>query len=166
MKRLVLYLAVALVSFATGVTASYSWQYLTERSVSCDRPIPNVETTNILAVTETNQRKYHRGVAGRAIRGSFITLNSTDGLGFTKWTVYFDSPQLANEALQKRLRKAVRIISREVTFGQDGTEIGEKVVAVFRGNTASLLWTEQDEMCEVEGSSLHDILEYRKDFRR
>lgn len=162
MKRLTLYFLVSLVSFVIGVAASFGWNYLKNPpGVYCSV----TESARIPSTAESNQRKYIRSIAGLATRGSFITLNSSDGLNFTKWTVYYDSPQLANKALQKRLKQAVRIISREVTFG-DGVEIGEKIVAVFPGNGVSLLWTENDEMCEVEASSLHDILEYRKDFKR
>lgn len=161
MKRLALYLLVSLVSFVIGVAASDGWRYLTKPAF----PFDPINIVVISSTAKSNQRQYQRGVAGLATRGSFITLNSADGLNFTKWTVYYDSPQLANKALEKRLKKAVRIISREVVFG-DGTEIGEKVIAVFPGNAVSLLWTENDEMCEVEASSLPEILEYRKDFKR
>ena len=117
------------------------------------------------------ERIYERGLAGQATTGSFITLHSSDGMSFTKWSVYCETPRRAKREFQKRLKKAVELVSREPVLDEQGQQIGEKVVALFSpddpdNSPASLLWTEKEELFQVEGSSLHDILEYRKDFRR
>jgi hypothetical protein len=122
------------------------------------------------SVGQNSGRTYTRGVAGLALRGSFITLYSCDGMAFTKWTVDCRSSEDATRKLQQAVRNASRIVSREVTYGKNADIMGEKIVALFHVNgknaSASLLWTENDEFCQVEGASLHDILEYRKDFHR
>jgi hypothetical protein len=117
------------------------------------------------------ERTYERGPAGLAATGSFITLYSSDGMNFTKWSVYCDTPRRAKREFEKRLKKAVEIVSREPVLDEHGQQIGEKVVAVFSpdghdNSPAALLWTEKEELFHVEGSSLRDILEYRKDFGR
>jgi hypothetical protein len=118
---------------------------------------------------EASKRVYKRGPAGEATTGSFITLYSSDGMSFTKWTVECRTPEGARKEMQKRLSKAVRIVSREPLFDQNGEQIGETVVALVPPNgadyaAATLIWTEKDELCQVEGSTLGNILEYRKDF--
>jgi hypothetical protein len=71
--------------------------------------------------------------------------------------------------MHKRLSKAVRVVSREPLFDRGGEQIGETVVALVPPNgadyaAATLMWTDKDELCQVDGSTLGNILEYRKDF--
>ncbi len=118
---------------------------------------------------ETSKRVYKRGPAGEATTGSFITLYSSDGMSFTKWTVECRTPEGARKEMQKRLSKAVRIVSRGPLFDQNGEQVGETVVALVPPNgadyaAATLIWTEKDELCQVDGATLGNILEYRKDF--
>lgn len=175
MHRLALYVAVALISFATGTIASWGWNQLNEVGRTVIEPSTSIEL--VLApptptVNKTGQREYYlSGLSGLSYgRGSFTTITSSDGMVFTKWSLYFPSPyskaKNANEALEQRLSKATGTISREVTFGDDGKPIGEKVVALFGPRGASLLWTANNEMFEVEGASVRNIMEYRKDFKR
>jgi hypothetical protein len=98
-------------------------------------------------------------------------LNLSDGINFTKWTVYCQSPDEAARKLQKSIRGAVKILSREPTYDEKGHQVGEKVVALFSKSEAqdapaSLLWRENEAFFRVEGLSVQDILEYRKDFSR
>ena|SRR5258706_6725483 len=118
---------------------------------------------------EAPKRVYERGPAGLATTGSFITLFSSDGMSFTKWTVECRTPEGARKEMQKRLSNAVRVVSREPLVGQNGEQIGETVVALVLPNgvdyaAATLIWTDKDELCQVEGATLGNILEYRKDF--
>ena len=167
MRRLAFRLSVALLTFTLGVTVASLWFVSRHRS-----PVAgNVAVNSPSQAPAKQERKYERGPAGEATTGSFITLYSSDGMSFTKWSVYCDSPQRAKREFQERLKKAVGIISRESVFDEHGQQIGEKVVAVFSpsdpdNSPASLLWTEKEELFQVEGSSLQNILEYRKDFRR
>jgi hypothetical protein len=91
-------------------------------------------------------------------------------MNFTKWSLYCHSPERAERELAKRLKDGV-IVIREDVFGEDGHRIGEKIVAQFspgggNGRGAALIWTENEELFEVDTSSVQDILEYRKDFNR
>jgi len=118
---------------------------------------------------EAPKRVYERGPAGLATTGSFITLYSSDGMSFTKWTVECRTLEGARREMQKRLSKAVRVVSREPLFDQNGEQIGETVVALVPPNgadyaAATLIWTDKDELCQVDGATLGNILEYRKDF--
>lgn len=115
------------------------------------------------------KRVYERGPAGETTTGSFITLYSSDGMSFTKWTVECRTPEGARKEMQKRLSKAVRVVSREPLFDQNGEQIGDTVVALVPPNgadyaAATLIWTDKDELCQVDGATLGNILEYRKDF--
>jgi len=114
-------------------------------------------------------RTYSRGLAGSSTAGSFITLNSSDGMSFTKWTLDFDSSAQAQGEMEKRLKDAVKIISREPLFDGSGERVGETLVALVPPNgadyaAARLMWTHKEEFCQVDGATLNNILEYRKDF--
>jgi hypothetical protein len=114
-------------------------------------------------------RTYSRGLAGSSTVGSFITLNSSDGMSFTKWTLNFDSSARAQREMAKRLKDAVKIISREPLSDGSGERVGETVVALVPPNgadyaAARLMWTNKEEFCQVDGATLNNILEYRKDF--
>ena len=89
---------------------------------------------------------------------------------FTKWTTDYQNPERANAALQRKLAKALDIVSRERTKDNNGREVGETVVARFAqrnrdAGPASLLWTTDSELCQVDSASVQNILEYRKDFK-
>ena len=158
MRSLTLRILVALSTFVVGIAAGSAWRALDSKHLP------------IFEAFEKQERKYTRGPAGEATTGSFITLYSSDGMSFTKWTVECGSPEGAKREMQKRLNKAVKIVSREPLFDQNGEQIGETVVALVPPNgadyaAATLLWTEKDELCQVEGATLGNILEYRKDFK-
>ena len=92
-------------------------------------------------------------------------------MSFTKWSVYCGSPEGAERELKKRIKKAIKIVSQELVFDKAGHQVGEKIVVLFSpgdpdNSASSLLWTENDELFQVESSSLQNILEYRKDFKR
>ena len=138
-------------------------------------PTPSVERNNNAGQTSKSGRKYSRGIAGEGAEGargaSFITLNSSDGMEFTKWSTNYETPERASAELQRKLGKALEIVSREPTLDANGREIGQKVVARFAPSNrdagpASLLWTEGSELFQVDSSSTENILEYRKDFNR
>ena len=163
MRKLIIRVLVALLTFEVGITAASLWYYTSSNS-RFSKPVSRLFAT-------TQERTYQRGPAGEATTGSFITLNSSDGMHFTKWSVYCRSAEGARRELEERTKAAVQIISRESVVDKSGQQIGEKIVAVFSPNdsrhcAASLLWTENEEMFQVAGSSLQNILEYRKDFKR
>jgi len=161
MQRLTRRVLVVLFTLTIGVAIAAAWNFLRRPNSTAQAP-----TVGLALHSENNNRTYERGIAGSATTGSFITLISSDGMSFTKWSVYCRSPHRTEQELQKRIKKAVEIVSREPMFDDDRKQIGEKIVAVFSSNVASLLWTEKEWLFQVEGSSLRDILEYRKDFKR
>ncbi len=166
MRRVAFFILVACSFFTVGVIAFLSWHFISGPSSATIPP-----ASIISSVVGANNRRYERGPAGLATRGSFMTLNSSDGMSFTKWSVYCRSPRHAAIELRKRTRKAVEIFSREPVVDEKGQQIGEKLLALFSRNDstnalASLLWTENEEFFQVEGSSIQNILEYRKDFHR
>lgn len=167
MRRLTLRVIVALITFVIGVTAASLWLIFPRRSSVAVK----LEVTTPPQTPVKRERTYERGPAREARDGSFITSYSSDGMNFTKWSVHCDTPRRVRREFEKRLKKVVEIISREPVLDEHGELLGEKVVAVFSpddpdNSPASLLWTEKEELFQVEGSSLHDILEYRKDFGR
>jgi hypothetical protein len=86
---------------------------------------------------------------------------------FTKWTTDYETPERARAQLERKLAKALEIVSREPTKDTNGREVGETVVARFANNNrgagpASLLWTTGLELCQVDSSSIQNILEYHK----
>jgi len=116
------------------------------------------------------ERKYARGPAGEATTGSFITLESSDGMTFTKWTVDCASVEAAKMEMTTRLKTAVRVVSEENVFDKNGEQIGKEVVALVPPNgadyaAAMLIWTEREVLYQVDGATLGNILEYRKDFK-
>ena len=120
-----------------------------------------------------SDRTYTREVAGQAPvgapGGSFFTLISSDGMKFTKWSTDYETPERANAHLQRKLSKALEIVSREPTEDASGRRVGETVVARFAATNhdagpASLLWTAGSELFQVDSSSIQNILQYRKDF--
>ena len=163
MRRLTLHFIIALLAFIIGVASVSLWFILR-------RPSPGAANIPVQLPAEP-KRTYERGAAGESNRGSFITLISSDGMRFMKLSVYCYTSKRAGRELQKRLRKATEIVSRETVFNEGGQEIGEKIVALFSPNDpenspVTLIWTENEKLYQVEGASLHNILEYRKDFRR
>ena len=163
MRALFLRILVATLTFSIGVTSVFVQKFFASNS---DRKSIVVA----LATPAQPQRKYERGPAGSATYGSFITLNSSDGMNFTKWSVLCDSPEKAARELMKRI-KGSNIVTREDMLDETGCRIGEKILAQFPGDDrdgrgAVLIWTENKELFEVHASSVQNILEYRKDFNR
>ena len=160
MRTISFRILIAIVTFAIGVSSVFL-RHLIGR---CSREITSI------ASPSKPPRTYGRGLSGSATNGSFITLNSSDGMNFTKWSVYCGSPERAERELAKRIEGG-KIVTREVVFGEGGRRIGEKVVARFAPNerdsrAAALIWTENEELFEVDTSSVQYIFEYRKDFNR
>lgn len=160
---------VCLLVLGCAVVSCRSWDN-DELSVTQSKPPPSPA-----AKQSDRGRLYKRGIAREAGAGSrgasFITLESPEGNKFTKWSSHFDSSERATVELQNRVSKALEIVSREPVFDTEGHQIGEKVVARFSPHSrlagpASMFWTEDEEMFEVDSDSVRNILEYRKDFNR
>jgi hypothetical protein len=167
MRRFTLRFIIALLTFIIGVTAVSLWFVLRHSSLGFFNQAVNPPVQTLVK----SERTYQRGAAGQSTEGSFITLISSHGMSFTKWTVYCRTPQLATKELQKRLNKATEIISREPVLDKGGQQVGEKILVGYsvrypNVRDASLIWTEKEWLYQVDSSTLQNILEYRKDFKR
>ncbi len=172
MRRLTFRFLVGFLTFLVGISAASLWLVARYQSPVIIEPAKNVS----VPVPAKRERTYERGIAGSATvdnprGGSFTSFHSSDGMSFTKWSTDYGSLNHADKQLQKRLKRALEIVSREPVFDESGRKVGEKVVASFPphydgAGPASLLWTYGSEFFHVDSASVQNILEYRKDFNR
>ena len=170
MRRLILRLAIAFLTFTIGIAAATLWSiYLSKPS-----KIVKVEKVQPTVSPIKQERTYKpAGVAGSCITDagygcSFTGFESSDGMTFSQMSEFYDSPKRANRKLEKKLKKATDIIKREPVYDEQGKKVGEKVIATFPPNdpyngVAELLWTYESRFTYVSGTSLQNILEYEKD---
>jgi hypothetical protein len=99
---------------------------------------------------------------------SYITgYEAPDGVMISESLWTFSSPSRAKRELQKWLKDAASIIERGARYDDKGREIGERVMALFNSKeegkkVAILLWTEKDNMYEIESFSISDILKFEQ----
>jgi len=157
---------------AAGAVTSCNYNHA---KIAADTPVatPATAANNNARQASKSGRTYTRGIAGEGAEGargaSFITLVSSDGMNFTKWSTDYGTPERASSQLQLKLAKALEIVARESTKDVNGREVGETIVARFSANNrdagpASLLWTAGSELFQADSSSVENILAYRKDF--
>lgn len=171
MNRFTIRLIVAFLTFVIGIAAASLWFMLHESPTVTIKPAEKFSPT---AAPTQPERTYEMGITGRGIpkngaSTAFSDWHTSDGMSFYRWSEYYDSPERANRALQKVLKKAGKIIKRESLFDAAGLKIGEKVIATFppknpKYGAATLLWTYGSTFRYVSGSSLENILAYEKDF--
>lgn len=94
---------------------------------------------------------------------------SSDGVVVSIMRENRDSPTKADRALQKRLKRAIRIIERGSTLDEKGQRVGERVVAMFaldnsQKEQASVLWTNGQQLYYIESLSLKHALEFERQF--
>ena len=120
-------------------------------------------------VGRISQSKYK--VLGHACGGSYYSYitgyEAPDGVMISESLAPFSSASRAKRELQKRLKDAASIIERGAKYDDNGREIGERVMALFNSKeegkkVAILLWTEKDDMYEVESFSISHILEFEQ----
>ena len=115
-------------------------------------------------------RMHASGLAGRH-EACFGHFSSSDGMNFSSTNIYFDSPKQAQRELQKRLKTALDILSREESLDETGHVVGEQVVATFptygdaSTPSAQLLFTKGADFVSISSSSLRNITEYKKDHK-
>jgi hypothetical protein len=122
------------------------------------------------------KRTYEAGMHASGYSGNnracWNVVSSSDGMNFSLKRVSYHSSKRAYRELQKNLKQAIEVITREPTFDEQGRQIGEQVLATFEpyeGSSvvsARLLWTDDSDFGYVESSSLENILEYEKDHGR
>lgn len=171
MRRLTLRLLVALFTFTVGVVTASLW--LLPRG--SHPKVSPVESYPVAAPAE-KKRTYESGSHASGIADGYSAcwsnFSSSDGKTFFRTSIYYQSPTRAHRELQKYLKKAVEVIKREPIFDEQGRRVGEKVVATFapyEGSpiaSAKLLWADGSDFGYIESSSLSNILEYEKDYKR
>lgn len=166
------FLIVAFRTSTIGIVAASPWFVLRHHS----SVNPQAAVTAPLQVAGKHERTYKSdGIAGSCITKdkfpcSFAGFASSDGMSFSQMSEFYDSPNRANLALRRRLKKAVEIVQRQPLFDKQGKRKGEKVIARFSSNdryngAAEILWTDGRRFTYISGASLQDILEYEKDAR-
>ena len=102
---------------------------------------------------------------------SFELYKSSDGVEVSVTRENRKSPTNASKALQRRLKKVIKIIERESKLNEDGQRTGERVVAMFAltgsdKEQAAVLWTDGSQFYYIESASLRHALEFEKKFYR
>src|SRR4051812_6546233 len=171
MRRFTLHLMIALLTFMIGIAAASLWFMLRRPSPMTTNLAENISPNEAFAKPK---REYEMGKAGRGmprdgVSTAFSDWRTSDGISFSRWSEYHDSPESANRELQDTLKKAVKIIKREPLFDLHGRQVGEKVIAIFpsvysRCGAATLLWIEGSTFRYVRGSSLENIFAIETDF--
>ena len=147
MRRFGKYVVTALITFILGVA---SW-FLTGGDWFSSRHTRVIQPAFI--DVETRRPEIHSNVTGHGITSDgFETFLSeyqySDGTYVHQLSTFYKSTERAHEELQKRVRQAASIVSRETVLDEKGRQIGERVVATFTPQNESaapsveLLWTE------------------------
>lgn len=111
------------------------------------------------------------GRAGR-YEACFGGFSSSDDMRFSSTNIYFDSPKQAQRELQRRLKKAREIVSREPVRDEKSRVVGEQVLVTFppykKGSAASseLITVKGSDFISIASSTLGNMNEYKKDHRR
>lgn len=166
MRRITLRLIAAVLAFSVGVLVSHLT--LPTRSAAPMAPNPPIPTSP----SSKSERKYETGVMADGItrdgfRFAVTGFTSSDGMGFSRESIYYQSPQRATHQLKLALREATAVIRREPFPGKDGQPSGEKVIAIFRAKSkfgkASMLWTDGSTFRYLSSSSLQNLTQEEKD---
>ena len=144
------------------------------------------ENKNPIQLATMSAREYQSIAAGdgttkEGFRFAISGLESSDGMKFSRLTVYFDMPTVgrrgltkieqekrAREELEKQLQITVEIVWREPLFDRAGLLVGEKVIAKFpprykEFGGSTLLWRRGSSYGYVASSSLENVLAYERD---
>ncbi len=172
MRRLILRLAVALLTFIIGMTAASLWNM----SRRLNPKIISVVESQPAPSADEKKRTYEYGMQASGYSGNyracFGAFSSSDGMKFSSTNIYFGSPKRANRELQKTLIDASEIIKRETILDREGRKIGQRVVAMFAPYndssvaSAKVIWAEGSNFGYIDSSSLRNIIEYEKDHQR
>jgi hypothetical protein len=166
MRRIALRLIIAVLTFSVGIVAG-------QITLLWRQSAPKMRTLPVPAPAPSNlDRKYETGVMGHGVTKDGYTFAvtgfaSSDGMQFSRESVYYQSPQRAIHQLQVALRKATAVIRQEPFMDKNGRACGEKVIATFpaksRFGKASVLWTDGSTFRYVCSSSLQNILQEERD---
>jgi len=112
----------------------------------------------------------YSGRRGNGAEFSAEDYSSTDGVSVIMTVETYTSVSRAKEALRKRIREASRIVERSPKVDGDGTILGERVVLSFAPGIhhrayATILWLEQEDLHEIESTSLRAALEFERQLK-
>jgi hypothetical protein len=148
MKRILLKLAVSVLTFALGLTVSAGWRFYTSvnapepflADISGELPYPLI-TLQEISISCGSHASYYYGLSN----GGYVTSSCQD----------FSSDSEAHNVFHARYRDSGII---EWSTNRDNNEqaIGESVLVV-EGATVRRLSTYRASLCEIQASSLEDL---------
>jgi len=171
MKRLILRLMSALLTFAVGVAAVSLW---------LNNPSPSPQVIHIEALpsipklTEQPISFEPKGSACGYIekggRFSDQIYESSDGVGVGYFGGDYGSAARAERELGRKLKEAIQIIERTSKLNAKGRRVG-RVVALFppiahHKESASVFWTDGSGFYAIDAPSLKHALEFEKSIHR
>lgn len=115
---------------------------------------------------------FKSGADGKTSDGadlSVVTYESSDGIAVSAITETYSSKAKAERALERKLRGATRILSRNAKIASNGQRVGTRVVARFPPGDrypprATIFWTDRSELHYVGAVSLKHVQEFEKRF--
>jgi len=161
------YLALTVFTFSLGVGL---WSLRLHLVATSESHLNRLEPVrDAVYLGRTYQDHLHASGAVGRYPACFSHFSSSDGMHFSSTRIQFSSSRQAHNEVQKRLRKALTIVSRVNTMNDTGVVVGEQVVATFapyKGLTepsAHWISTSGSVFYSVTSSSLRNIEKYKKD---
>ncbi len=123
----------------------------------------NCEQKNIefdLSTHSELPKRYQGRLSGNSYKAS-------DGIEVTCFAGDFDNEVRATRILLEKLKRAVKIVERNIRYDENGNAVGERVVALFSpddpdNGEASVFWT-YDRMYEtIDGPTLEHVLRFEE----
>jgi hypothetical protein len=133
------------------------------------KPSKEVGVYFVKPVGRMLQPKYK--LLGHACGGSYYSYitgyEAPDGVQISQSLAPFQSPSEAKRELQERLKDAISILERGAKYDDKGRKLGERIVALFNSKEAGkrvalVLWTEKEDMYEVQSYSLSHAVEFER----
>jgi hypothetical protein len=162
MRKTILHLVVALMTFTVGVAAVWLCSFAPSKETATSELNENVV---LLAAPPVKQRftSTFRACKPGWVQG-YIT---SDGERLSESGNRFSSPALASGKLQKWMKGAEKIIERAPRFDSKGKKVGERVIAAYPPNDhgvkwVSIMWTDKNGLGSINAPSLQLALEFEK----
>ena len=161
--------AVALLTFVVGVgVASLRLTLNRARPQSVSAPVVQLVSSNVEIKRTYHSLMHASGRAGKH-RACFGGFRSSDGMTFSTTDIYFDSSNLARREMQRRLKRAIEIVSRQPLVDATGRVVGEEAIATFppydKGSmvSAEFIVVQGTHFNSIGSSSLRNVTEYKRD---
>ena len=164
MKRNLLRLAVALLTFAVGVTAAALWlpRYIRHPQPASHVVIPPQAP---LEPTEPFTRVGH--LSAMTLDHGCVnseTYQAADGSYLSFSQESFSSPAQAAKELRRKIKQAARVVERTPVTDEAGRQIGQRVVVLWGADEtrASVFWTRESQSLSLQADSLEQALEFER----